>query len=83
MSIGRNDPCPCGSGKKYQKCCIGGVGSKPGPGDIADIMAEVRSELGDGEFSSPEEVQAELNLLMQRKNNARLAEFYGLSPVIV
>jgi len=19
--IGRNDPCPCGSGKKYQKCC--------------------------------------------------------------
>ncbi|WP_027722106.1 type I methionyl aminopeptidase [Maridesulfovibrio zosterae] len=21
--IGRNDPCPCGSGKKYKKCCIG------------------------------------------------------------
>lgn len=20
--IGRNDPCPCGSGKKYKKCCI-------------------------------------------------------------
>ena len=20
-SIGRNDPCPCGSGKKYKKCC--------------------------------------------------------------
>lgn len=20
---GRNDPCPCGSGKKYKKCCIG------------------------------------------------------------
>ena len=19
---GRNDPCPCGSGKKYKKCCI-------------------------------------------------------------
>jgi preprotein translocase subunit SecA len=19
--IGRNDPCPCGSGKKYKKCC--------------------------------------------------------------
>ncbi|MFR1533930.1 MAG: SEC-C metal-binding domain-containing protein, partial [Bilophila wadsworthia] len=18
---GRNDPCPCGSGKKYKKCC--------------------------------------------------------------
>ena len=23
MKIGRNDPCPCGSGKKYKKCCIG------------------------------------------------------------
>ena len=20
--IGRNDPCPCGSGKKYKRCCI-------------------------------------------------------------
>ena len=20
--IGRNDPCPCGSGKKHKKCCI-------------------------------------------------------------
>jgi preprotein translocase subunit SecA len=19
---GRNDPCPCGSGKKYKKCCL-------------------------------------------------------------
>ena len=24
LKIGRNDPCPCGSGKKYKKCC--GVG---------------------------------------------------------
>ena len=23
--IGRNDPCPCGSGKKYKKCCGKGV----------------------------------------------------------
>lgn len=20
--IGRNDPCPCGSGKKYKQCCL-------------------------------------------------------------
>lgn len=20
---GRNDPCPCGSGKKYKNCCLG------------------------------------------------------------
>ncbi len=22
MKIGRNNPCPCGSGKKYKKCCL-------------------------------------------------------------
>jgi SWIM/SEC-C metal-binding protein len=21
--IGRNDPCPCGTGKKFKKCCFG------------------------------------------------------------
>ena len=21
IDVGRNDPCPCGSGKKYKKCC--------------------------------------------------------------
>lgn len=20
-AVGRNDPCPCGSGKKFKKCC--------------------------------------------------------------
>ena len=23
--VGRNDPCPCGSGKKYKKCCLRGT----------------------------------------------------------
>lgn len=22
MKVGRNEPCPCGSGKKYKKCCL-------------------------------------------------------------
>lgn len=22
QSVGRNEPCPCGSGKKYKKCCL-------------------------------------------------------------
>ncbi|MGC9519216.1 MAG: SEC-C metal-binding domain-containing protein [Desulfuromonadaceae bacterium] len=21
-ATGRNEPCPCGSGKKYKKCCL-------------------------------------------------------------
>jgi uncharacterized protein len=23
--VGRNDPCPCGSGKKFKKCCLAGL----------------------------------------------------------
>jgi hypothetical protein len=23
LKVGRNDPCPCGSGRKYKKCCLG------------------------------------------------------------
>ncbi|WP_461210223.1 type I methionyl aminopeptidase [Desulfocurvus sp. DL9XJH121] len=26
--IGRNDPCPCGSGKKFKKCCMGTAGAQ-------------------------------------------------------
>jgi hypothetical protein len=22
LHVGRNDPCPCGSGEKYKNCCI-------------------------------------------------------------
>jgi preprotein translocase subunit SecA len=24
--VGRNDPCPCGSGKKYKQCCLRALG---------------------------------------------------------
>ncbi|MEM9290067.1 MAG: SEC-C metal-binding domain-containing protein [Acidobacteriota bacterium] len=27
-AIGRNDPCPCGSGKKYKHCCLYPDGAK-------------------------------------------------------
>lgn len=31
MTPGRNDPCPCGSGKKYKKCCLGKTTQAPAP----------------------------------------------------
>lgn len=31
MKIGRNDPCPCGSGRKYKKCHLGKPISMPPP----------------------------------------------------
>jgi len=39
-SVGRNDPCPCGSGKKFKKCCLGATqvdfsGGAPSGGPVA------------------------------------------------
>jgi SEC-C motif len=39
MKIGRNDPCPCGSGKKYKKCC----GADPGDSVDFSLPEECRT----------------------------------------
>lgn len=41
MSVGRNAPCPCGSGKKYKKCCL--------KSDEQSRLAERKTDL-DGPF---------------------------------
>jgi hypothetical protein len=38
-SIGRNEPCPCGSGKKYKKCCARNNPKK----SIEDYFAEIKN----------------------------------------
>lgn len=39
MRTGRNDPCPCGSGKKFKRCC-GGFDAQPGSGQPASARPE-------------------------------------------
>ena len=45
--IGRNDPCPCGSGKKYKRCCLGkpqvapdSAATDPEPGSQTDASEQ-------------------------------------------
>jgi len=38
VKVGRNDPCPCGSGKKYKKCCLGKNGKETL--DLEDLYAK-------------------------------------------
>ncbi|MES0445711.1 MAG: type I methionyl aminopeptidase [Desulfobacterales bacterium] len=38
LKAGRNDPCPCGSGLKYKKCCLGK--SILEPEDLKDLYAK-------------------------------------------
>jgi len=43
--IGRNTPCPCGSGKKYKKCCLslrgGAIKPNPQPTKYTTVYTEL------------------------------------------
>ena len=81
MKTGRNDPCPCGSGKKYKHCCLGKRDARPGPAQIiADKIAEAAAE---HPFSSLEELNALTAQLVDQKNQRDLVEFCGLSPELM
>ena len=54
--IGRNEPCPCGSGKKYKKCCL----DKPSPISLY-LQSLLSYEEVDG--MSTEEIIQRLNSL--------------------
>ena len=50
--VGRNDPCPCGSGQKYKKCCL-----SKSPGDPGDLEAHYQKKYGI-RLKSPEDIEA-------------------------
>jgi len=80
MKIGRNDPCPCGRGKKYKKCCLNRGAEEDVPNPVEKFMAEIREELEGRQFSSLAEAQAAMDVITRRKNNKPQDSFCGLSP---
>lgn len=43
MKSSRNDPCSCGSGKKFKKCCIDNLDVVPEPSaEYLEVMAEAQ-----------------------------------------
>lgn len=75
MKLGRNDPCHCGSGKKYKHCCLEGA---------AKIHGEIANEFSQAMAMNPnlnlDEMNALLNHQMTQRNNSPMADFCGLSP---
>jgi hypothetical protein len=70
MKTGRNDPCPCGSGKKYKHCCL----------SVSRAVNDELSDLLSGqEFDSIEEVQAATDTLVAKQNQKAQDDFLGLS----
>ena len=58
--IGRNDPCPCGSGKKYKHCCLGNVPVMTNP----DMLGQ--NPYDDG-FYQPMDISADKELFSEQK----------------
>ncbi len=75
MKTGRNEPCPCGSGKKFKRCCIGALESKQG--EVADDIEQILA-------MNPNLSLDELNVVAQEKanqrNNSANDDFMGLTP---
>ncbi|HWP97176.1 MAG TPA: SEC-C metal-binding domain-containing protein [Syntrophomonadaceae bacterium] len=57
LKVGRNDPCPCGSGKKYKKCC----------GAISDLL-----DISSDPFSRYSQLLAAVKLRLDQHYGSRI-----------
>ncbi len=78
--VGRNDPCPCGSAKKFKHCCLGAQNTTASNHGATAAPETLRKALEGQQFSSLEEAQAFTTLYAQRQNRRPRDEFQGLSP---
>ena len=78
MKIGRNDPCPCGSGKKYKHCCFNAAKQQ---------SVEINDELSHILATNPSLTIEDLNVVAQHKmgdlNHRPIDDFCGLSPTLM
>jgi hypothetical protein len=81
MKTGRNDPCPCGSGKKYKHCCMSDHAADTSPGNpLTEAKAAINEFIEGKQFSSLDDLQAQVQSFYQQRNQAPLNDFQGLSP---
>jgi len=79
MKTGRNDPCPCDSGRKYNKCCAEQQAADEHRRVMGPVMVELKELLKGKSFGSLDEINAFLQQQMEQRNRAPLDDFHGLS----
>jgi len=82
IKIGRNEPCPCGSGRKYKHCCLKideSNYSNNGDNPLAKTLAEITRAVEGQEFESLEELQGFVDNFMAVKNREAVPGFLGFS----
>lgn len=79
MTTGRNALCPCGSGKKYKRCCLNQQQTGPVAKGTSDLSQEIQELLEGREFSSLAEAEALVNQIVTQRNVVPIEDFHGLS----
>tara|TARA_R110002167_G_scaffold259967_1_gene466498 strand:- start:118 stop:1122 length:1005 start_codon:yes stop_codon:yes gene_type:complete len=75
MKLGRNDPCHCGSGKKYKRCCMDNVSKQH-----AQVFDGVEAMLAMNPDLTPDELDVALQHKVQDRNNQPHPDFCGVTP---
>ena len=75
MKPGRNDPCPCGSGRKYKHCC-GVLPGSAAAGQAAQPPPGARASVGHA-AELPDDPAALRNLSAALLDRGQLAEALG------
>ncbi|WP_372943961.1 YecA family protein [Shewanella sp.] len=75
MKLGRNDPCHCGSGKKFKRCCMSSVSKQH-----AQVFDDVEAMLAMNPNLSLDELNTALQHKVQDRNNQPHPDFCGVTP---
>lgn len=75
MKVGRNLPCPCGSGKKYKNCCDG-RNSTPDKVATDALFMQAQRAHSDGRLADAQALYA--TILDRDPNNPEATHFQGL-----
>lgn len=75
MKLGRNDPCHCGSGKKYKRCCMNNVSKQH-----AQVFDDVDAMLAMNPNLSLDELNTALQYKVHERNNQPHPDFCGVTP---
>lgn len=77
MSVGRNDPCPCGSGKKRKKCCGAGPAAPAAKSETASWFQRAQQHLKAGRYQ--EAVEQYHRILENNPGHANALHYLGLA----
>lgn len=75
MKPGRNEPCPCGSGKKYKRCCMNSISKQH-----ASMLDDIEQVAAMNPNLSLEELTIVAEQKIKAANERPHPDFCGLSP---